>query len=143
MTKQIATPPSAPAPLGQAAFFTLKKSNEGQRMKIAGPDGKETKAWIDVRGQDSDAFQRANNASRRELIAYVQAHGEIKEGEVNQAYEDFGELQKRKLRAALVVGWSFPEEATEAAVMEFFRQAPNVALQVDVFASKRERFAGA
>ncbi len=47
-----------------------------------------------------------------------------------------------KLNAALVIGWSFDAEFSEAALLEFLRESPYIATEVDRFASDRRRFFG-
>lgn len=124
-------------------FHTRSGSNAGAKLILNGPDGKPSDAWIQVRGIDSDDFNRANNESRRAMIQYLDTHGDSKEARSTPEFLAFAEEQKRKLRASLVISWSFEEDCNESNVLAFFTEAPDVALQVDVFASKREQFAGA
>lgn len=131
------------AKIKAAVFHTLAGSNKGARCILNAPDGKPTEAWIDVRGVDSEIFNRANNTSRRAMVEYLEKHGDTKEVREGDAFGDFCALQKRKLRAALVMAWSFEDPCDEAHVLDLFLNAPDVAQQVDVFASKREKFVGA
>lgn len=136
--------PEPPVVTTASAFFhTLAGSNKGRRLTLDGPDGKPTTAWIDVRGIDSEVFQLANNTQRRAMVEYLEQHGDTPKIRETPEFVAWVAEQQRKLRASLVIAWSFEEPCTEANVLELFKNAPDVAQQVDIFASKRGQFAGA
>lgn len=122
-------------------YNTLEGANRGAQMIIKGLDGKDTEDWIKVRGIDSDAFQKASRAMRREILAYLEDKGDG--ARVSDEYLRFTFDQQRKLQASIVMEWSFDEPCTEENVIELFKSAPYIAEQVDAFSSKRERFAAA
>lgn len=114
-------------------FFTRSKANEGEKLPLSLPDGAPTDEFLLVRGVDSDQFRESRDAYRRELILCAAIKDEAERAERS-------EEAKRKLQAALVFGWSFKAEFTQAALLEFFREAPHIAAEVDNFASDRRRF---
>jgi len=116
-------------------FFTRAKANEGERMPLSLPDGTPTDEWLQIRGVDSDSFQRAMDDFRREMLALASLKDEAERAEKTEA-------ARLKLNSALVIGWSLEAEFTEAALLEFLREAPYVAAEVDRFASDRRRFFG-
>jgi hypothetical protein len=116
-------------------FFTRAKANEGERMPLSLPDGTPTDEWLLIRGVDSDSFQRAMDDFRREMLALASLKDEAERAEKTEA-------ARLKLNSALVIGWSLEAEFTEAALLEFLREAPYVAAEVDRFASDRRRFFG-
>ena len=116
-------------------FFTRAKANEGERMPLSLPDGTTTDEWLQIRGVDSDIFQRAMDEFRRELVVLASVKDEKERAEKTEA-------ARLKLNAALVIGWSFDAEFSEAALLEFLRESPYIATEVDRFASDRRRFFG-
>ncbi|WP_045158752.1 phage tail assembly chaperone [Stutzerimonas stutzeri] len=116
-------------------FFTRAKANEGERMPLSLPDGTPTDEWLLIRGVDSDEFRLAMDEFRRELLALAALKDEKDRADKTQAAQ-------LKLNAALVSGWSFEAEFSDAALLEFLREAPYVAAEVDRFASDRRRFFG-
>lgn len=116
-------------------FFTRAKANEGERMPLSLPDGTPTDEWLQIRGVDSDQFRVALDDFRREMLALASLKDEAERAEKTEA-------ARLKLNSALVIGWSLEAEFTEAALLEFLREAPYVAAEVDRFASDRRRFFG-
>ena len=116
-------------------FFTRAKANEGERMPLSLPDGTPTDEWLQIRGLDSDEFRRAMDEFRRELLALAAVKDEAERAEKT-------EVARLRLNAALVSGWSFEAEFSEASVLEFLRESPYIAAEVDRFASDRRRFFG-
>ena len=116
-------------------FFTRAKANEGERMPLSLPDGTPTDEWLMIRGVDSDQFRHALDEFRRKSLTAAS----IKDLEEKA---EKAEAARLELNAALVIGWSLDAEFTEAALLEFLREAPYVAAEVDRFASDRRRFFG-
>ncbi|WP_313242887.1 hypothetical protein [Stutzerimonas nitrititolerans] len=116
-------------------FFTRAKANEGERMPLSLPDGTATDEWLLIRGVDSDEFRHALDAFRRDLLTYAAIKDEAEKAEKT-------EQARLRLNAALVIGWSFDAEFSEAALLEFLRESPYIAAEVDRFASDRRRFFG-
>lgn len=116
-------------------FFTRAKANEGERMPLSLPDGTPTDEWLQIRGVDSDEFRRAMDEFRRELLALAAVKDEAERAEKT-------EIARLRLNAALVSGWSFDAEFSESSVLEFLRESPYNAAEVDRFASDRRRFFG-
>lgn len=116
-------------------FFTRAKANEGERMSLSLPDGTPTDEWLLIRGVDSDEFRHALDAFRRDLLTYASIQDEAEKTEKT-------EQARLHLNAALVIGWSFEAEFSETALLEFLRESPYIAAEVDRFASDRRRFFG-
>jgi len=116
-------------------FFTRAKANEGERMPLSLPDGTPTDEWLLIRGVDSDEFRHALDEFRRDLLTYASIKDE---GEKSEKTEQ----ARLRLNAALVIGWSFDAEFSEAALLEFLRESPYITAEVDRFASDRRRFFG-
>lgn len=114
-------------------FFTRAKANEGERMPLSLPDGTPTDDWLQIRGVDSDEFRFALDEFRRELLVMASLKDESERAKKTEA-------ARLKLNASLVIGWSLDAEFTEAALLEFLREAPYVATEVDRFAADRRRF---
>lgn len=116
-------------------FFTRAKANEGERMPLSLPDGTPTDEWLLIRGVDSDQFRYALDEFRRDLLTFASVKDE-------QEKADKTEQARLKLNAALIIGWSFEAEFSEAALLEFLRESPYITAEVDRFASDRRRFFG-
>jgi hypothetical protein len=146
MNDQTDSPQALPLPAA-SAFHTRSVAREGRKLHLYTPDGTRTAHYIIVRGVDSDEFIFARNKANRRA-------GEIAAIEDDkQRAEALGE-ETRRMRWAFVAGWSFddpeitPKDSpnwlpcTEANVMNFFREAPQIAEMVDRFASQRANFFG-
>lgn len=120
--------------------FTLEAANNGLRMTIVGPDGKDTKDALIVRGQDSEAYQTGQRLFRRDIIQYREENGP--ESVKTDAYSKFIDEAALRMKSTLVVGWTFDEKCIPANVLELLKNSPFVAEQIETFAAKRERFAG-
>lgn len=114
-------------------FFTRAKANEGERMPLSLPDGTPTDEWLMIRGVDSDQFRHALDEFRRKSLTAAS----IKDLEEKA---EKAEAARLELNAALVSDWSLDAEFTEAALLEFLRESPYIAAEVDRFASDRRRF---
>lgn len=114
-------------------FFTRSKANEGEKLPLSLPDGTPTDEWLLIRGVDSDEFRAALDEHRRTILANSAIEDEVVRAEQNRA-------AGLKLHCALVIGWSFDAEFTDKALEEFFKEAPHLAIEVDSFASNRQRF---
>lgn len=113
-------------------FFTREKASEGIRADLFEPGAKEPSGhWLQVRGVDSDEFRQAEVEAKRRQRESIAAGKQPLDTHLDEM---------RVLIASLVAGWSFPEECTQAAVIEFFRQAPQVQEVVNQLAAKRELF---
>jgi len=116
-------------------FFTRAKANEGERMPLSLPDGTPTDEWLQIRGVDSDHFRHALDEFRRKSLSAASLKDLEEKAEKAEA-------ARLELNAALVIGWSFDAEFSEAALLEFLRESPYIAAEVDRFASDRRRFFG-
>lgn len=114
-------------------FFTRQQANDGIEFPLSRPDGTPTDHRIRIRSVDSDAFRAAEADSGRRLLEISLEKDKAK------ANSEFLE-EKLKLRAALVVSWTFDRPCTPESVREFLREAPQIADQIDRLANQRSRF---
>ena len=115
------------------AFYTREAANNGIKVPLFTPDGSATDHYIMIRGVDSDEFRAADTEARRSVLKFA-------------AIEDPAELDIatsdaiRKTRASLVISWSFEQECTLDNVINFLREAPQLADAIDMTAAKRSLF---
>jgi hypothetical protein len=109
-------------------IYTVDAHEEGAEIRIVSPlDGKETDFYISVQGIDSRAYRTAVKAYHRKLL--------------NE--EEGGEID---LLIAITKGWrglsdNKKEVKFSASVARaVYENAPDVAVQVDRFVSKRTNF---
>lgn len=114
-------------------FFTRSQANEGIKLPLALPDGTPTEHYLTVLGVDSDAFRLAEADQRRRAPAIAAIDDEKERLEAINA-------SKFELIASLVSGWSFDKPCTARNVLDFFREAPQIADQVDAVAGRRSLF---
>lgn len=126
--------------IGMDAFDIKSGSDAGTKIDLYLPDGTKTDHWLNVLGADSSKFQRARARANREEMELMKTKGK------NNKQQDAGTLFekqmgiRRKLVAALVSDWSFPEKCNIETVSAFFEKAPQVQTQVDNFAGERSNF---
>jgi hypothetical protein len=118
---------------GKEAFFTRKIANDGVRFPLCLPTGEETDQWLLLRNGDSDAFEQACLADERRKKDIEQI---ADTDEKRKAKRD----ASRRLMAALVVGWSFPDPCTEDAVIELLFQAQYLESDIVAIVFDRARF---
>lgn len=116
-------------------FYTRSKANEGTKVPLSLPDGSPTEHWLVIRGVDSDLFRRAEARSKRKAI-------EIAQIEDDKKREEAIDEEKLGLIAVLIADWSFEEECTRENVLEFLKEAPQIADVVDRVAVSRASFFG-
>lgn len=114
-------------------FFTREKANNGIKVPLFMPNGSMTDQWLLLRGVDSDEFRLADVQAKRDAVRLA-AIPETKDRD--QAIYDL----TIRLTAVLVADWSFDEECTLENVINFFKEAPQIAHAVDVTAGDRGYF---
>ena len=114
----------AKAPLPMESFFTRENANEGIELPLLLPDGTKTEHWLRIRGVDADGFRKAEARSKRKMLE-IAAEKDLdkRDAEVEDT--------RLAMLAALVIGWSFDNPCTEAEIKRLFREAPQIAEQVD------------
>jgi hypothetical protein len=113
-------------------FFTREKASEGIQVDLFEPGAEEPSGqWLRVRGVDSDEFRQAEVETKRRQRESIASGKQPLDTHLEEM---------RILIASLVAGWSFPEECTQEAVVEFFRQAPQIQEVVNQLAAKRSLF---
>ncbi|ANO57507.1 hypothetical protein [Vibrio phage vB_VhaS-tm] len=116
-------------------FFTRQKANEGKKVPLYLPNGEPSEHWIQIRGVDSDQFKEAERAAKRKAIEFAQIEDTKERAEAVREAE-LGCI------AALVVDWSFDQECTPDNVVNFLREAPQIADMVNRYAANRKSFFG-
>lgn len=114
------------------SFFTREKANEGVEFPLYLPTGEITEHSLKVLGVDSDTFRDMDNQCKREIATSKESSPE----EISKLYREL----KLKLVACLVVSWTFDKPCTLENVMDFLRNAPQIADAIDKVASKRSLF---
>lgn len=114
-------------------FFTRPHANKGAKMELTDPlTGKPSGEYLTVIGLESDAFTAALTAKRKRSIEILAIPAEERE----KAEED----NDLSLYTALVTGWSFKEDFTQEGLKSLLREAPQVKMAVDKFASNIANF---
>lgn len=114
-------------------FYTRKKANEGVKLPLYYPDGSASEHFLVVKGVDSDDFRRAEAAAKRSALELAQIEDEQERAEHIRNTE-------LKCIASLVASWSFDQELTTDNVIDFLREAPQIADAVNRFAGRRADF---
>lgn len=115
------------------AFFTRQMANDGIELPLYLPDGKPTEHRIRIRSIDSDAFQRADSEARKHLL-------EISLETDKEKAATMLEEHRLRVRASLVISWTFEQECTEANIMKFLQEAPQIAKEIDRLSGRRSLF---
>ncbi|USL90033.1 hypothetical protein [Vibrio phage vB_VpaS_CHI] len=116
-------------------FFTRQKANEGKKVPLYLPNGEPSEHWIQIRGVDSDQFKEAETAAKRKAV-------EIAQIESTQERAEAVRTTELKCIAALVADWSFDKPCDETNVVNFLREAPQIADMVNRYAANRKSFFG-
>lgn len=114
-------------------FYTRQTANEGVNLPLYHPDGTLSEHYLIVRGIDSDHFRQAESAAKRKAVDIAQIESEQKRAEAVRETE-------LECIAALIANWSFPEDCTKINVVNFLREAPQIADMVNRFAARRAEF---
>jgi hypothetical protein len=114
-------------------FFIREQNNEGVRVPLFRPDGTKTEHWLLVVGQFSDRFLTARSKLMRKASKVAKIENQE---ERETAIQEQGLL----LTASLISDWSFTKPCTEANVVEFLRNAPQIAASVDSVSAQQALF---
>ena len=130
--------------LGIEAFATRDRANQGVKLPLHSPEGEETDHWIQVKGVDSDDFQKA---------IITRADNAMKLQDIEDIVEKEAAIKKETcdLLATIVADWSFSDEkllpdgakpmkCTPKNVSKFLLDAPQIRNQIDKLISDREAF---
>lgn len=123
------------SPTAVEAFFTKQKAEEGIVLPLDTPDGTPTEHWIRIRSVDSDAFRIAEAHSKRAALK-IAADKELDDNGRILAARD----TEFELIAALVVDWSFDMTCSLPNVVNFLKQAPQIADAINKEAARRITF---
>jgi len=120
-------------------FHTRQSANEGIELPLYNAEGEKTEYALQIRGADSDAFKRAQAKSRRTAVGFATIDDE-------DELFDKVEEERIKMLSSLVISWNLKDDdgkdypCTEENVIELFREAPQIADQVDKLSAKRSLF---
>jgi hypothetical protein len=118
---------------GMEEFFTRDVNNEGIQVPLFRPDGTKSDHWIKIAGQYSDRFIKARSSLMRQASTIAKIDNP--EERETAIYEN-----GLKLTASLVLDWSFEKPCTPENVVDFLRQAPQIANAIDGVASQQVLF---
>jgi len=122
-------------------FHTRKVANEGIVVPLYNPrTGEKTEHWLRIRGRDSDEARRAELTIRRRIVERAKDAAAKDAATLKAVLREAEDNETLRGLAALVMAWSFDKPCTEEAVVEFLREAPQIADAVDEVASKRALF---
>lgn len=116
-------------------FYTRQIANEGVKLPLWYPDGTISEHSFQVRGIDSDAFRQAEAKAKRKAIELAQIE------DLQARAEAVREVELECI-AALIASWTFEIECTLTNVVNFLREAPQIADMVNRFAAKRAEYFG-
>lgn len=119
--------------MNMQSFYTRQKANDGKKVPLYLPDGTASEHWFVIRGIDSDYFRKAEAAGKRKAIEIAQIE------DINERAEEIRTTELTCI-AALIADWSFEEECTEENVVNFLREAPQIADMVNRYAARRADF---
>lgn len=111
-------------------FFTADAAEEGVKLPLQTPDGKETNHWLVVRGIDSDVFREAESTAKRKAMQL---------GDDKDRDRKYNEIQNHVI-ASLIKDWSFDMPCNKKNKMEFLKKAPQIGEVVNRFAGNRGVF---
>lgn len=116
-------------------FFTRQIANQGTKIALVRPDtGEETEHAVWIHGVDSDAYRKAGTEQNRAWMQLIATEGD-------KARDKIGtEEDKLKLTASLVFKWTFEKPCTQENVINFLREAPQIADAIDTLSSRRTLF---
>ena len=117
-------------------FFITPQAEEGIKVELTAPDGRETGHWLKVLGSDSQTFRRAHATHQKKRVERLKDGKKLSAAD-QRTVEDKAE---RELVATLVADWSFDEPCTNDNVVAFFKKAPQIMEQVDLVAGQRANF---
>ena len=105
----------------------LAKDNT-KKIAVIMPTGEDTGHFVEICSTLHPKFRQAQTEmqrSRREAIL----NGKVVE-----------ELTTEEIVASCVIGWSFDEEVTVENVVEFLKNMPNIADEINIEASNQQNF---
>ena len=105
-----------------------KRVSEGVKLKLYGPDGKETDEWLMVRSMWSDVYRKAKSEAAKIIAA------DVENADVDE--------EALKCNSYLVSDWSFKEACTPENVLTFLRGAPHIASRIDQAAARHGEYWG-
>lgn len=120
-------------------FYTVPKSEAGVKLELQLPDGKDSGAWLLIKGPDSKAFVKAAGEFNRALAKFKTG---LNGGPPTDEQESEAETLTVNYASQLVIGWNFEDEFTLDAVKEFLRNSPAIAQKIPELAVNRNRFLG-
>lgn len=111
-------------------FYTRQKANEGVKLPLFLPDGTQSDHWFMVRGVDSDQFRKSEARAKRKAVEFAQMEDQDERADAIREAE-------LECIASLIASWSFDEECTDENVVNFLREAPQIADAVNRYAARR------
>ena len=114
-------------------FFTRQGANEGIRLDLFLLDGTKSEHFMQIRGMDSDEFHIAEMKAKRTAHRLAEIDSDTERAMAVMDAEN-------ECIAALIADWSFPQECTQKNKVDFLREAPQIAAEINKLAAKRSVF---
>lgn len=116
-------------------FFTSDRAEEGIKVPLTSPDGKDTDHWLQLRGIDSNVFRTAEAQSRRTVLKLA-VDKELDESDKQDRVKD----EERKVLSSLIKAWSFDMECTPENIITLLTKAPQIEDMVNKITAQRTLF---
>ncbi len=104
-------------------FYTRPSSDKGVKFLLETPEGIQSDEWLLAVGVESSRYEKAHRKTMKAILA----------GSDPQEQGDI-------LLSSIVIGWSFEDECTPEAVLEFLQNTPYIKAALDRFVVNRANF---
>lgn len=127
-------------------FQTRAKANAGAKLQLWDPiKGEMSDEWLLLLGKDSDVAHKVEldlDRQVRKRLSGIDSKDKEALAKATKELEDSAPDRVREQIASLVVDWSWADEqpCTRDNVIEFLREAPQVADSIDTLTSNRALF---
>tara|TARA_R110000744_G_scaffold143559_1_gene255491 strand:- start:1229 stop:1669 length:441 start_codon:yes stop_codon:yes gene_type:complete len=125
-------------PLGFQSLFTRDLANDGVKVELSFPDGKDSGFWILVAGIDSDVYRKGKTKLMRFAISLS--------GKNDEESEDLYQLEIIKRTAACIIDWNLIDDdgsewpINDSNRFKLLRQAPQIADKIDDVITSRSLY---
>lgn len=124
--------------LGFESLFTRDLANDGVKVELSLPSGKDSGFWLLVAGIDSDVFRKGKTKLMRFAMSLA--------GKNDEESEDLYQLEIIKRTAACIIDWNLVDDdgtawpVTDSNRFQLLRQAPQIADKIDDIITSRSLY---
>jgi hypothetical protein len=125
-------------PIGFESLFTRDLANDGVKVELSLPNGKDSGFWLLVAGIDSDVYRKGKTKLMRFALKLA--------GKDDEESEDLYQLEIIKRTAACILDWNLvdddgtPWTLNDKNRFELLRQAPQIADKIDDVITSRSLY---